>query len=221
MKCTAEGFREAYNEISSPVTVAAIVEAIGQRDWLGLNQEAIYPICLKDGGSNGYKKVWPATWGSNNHHFSCHYFHHRKDASGLPDDHCDPAKAPGRGQWRRLCKCQQVTKQASEPADQPVASEPADQPLSTSFAGYSKVFTDGRCTNDEKMGWRDMEQGPHARSTQVSEEACAQRCDYTPGCTAFGYWPDGSNCRTYKACTLLSSQGSREYVGSVMYRRNP
>lgn len=197
MTCTAEGWADAFNEISNATAVSRIIAAIGHRDWLGLNKEMIYPQCLRDRGHGGYR-IWPGTWGNSMNFFDCYHFNPRGD---VPADYCDPADAPTNSQsWRRLCKCLSTT---------------------TMFpAGYELAGTDAMCTDEANTPWNGgIEVGRWPRSHQPSIEACAQRCDDTEGCHGFGYWPSEEHCRTYRACTHRRCEGCHEYRGSLMARR--
>lgn len=206
MTCTSQGFADAYDEISNFTRVSAIIGAIGQRDWLGLNLETVYPQCVRNAGRFGYA-IWPGTWGRTMHWFNCHYYYNRNRQ--VPDDYCDPVRAPGRQPWRRLCKCQTTTTTTMIPA------------------GYELAGLDAMCTDAANTNWRGMELGPGpngqwSRSRQPSIAACAARCDNTHGCQGFGYWYTGKHihqCRTYRACTHLQCHTCHEYRGTKMARR--
>jgi len=198
MTCTAQGFRDAYDQISNYSAVSRIVAAIGRRDWLGLQQEKIFPQCLKDGGSWGYR-LWPGTWGSNWGHFDCLHW-----SGDIPDDHCAPSN-PGGG-WRRLCKCVSTSTSTT-----------------TTFpAGYTQVGTDAMCTDEAHTAWNEgIEIGTWPRSHQSSMQACAERCEATHGCNGFVFWNGtaGGHCRTYRACSTVLCQDCHEYRGSIAARR--
>eukprot|EP00931_Biecheleriopsis_adriatica_P015182 TRINITY_DN11755_c0_g1_i1.p1 TRINITY_DN11755_c0_g1~~TRINITY_DN11755_c0_g1_i1.p1 ORF type:complete len:995 (-),score=146.79 TRINITY_DN11755_c0_g1_i1:47-2974(-) len=198
LTCSAQGFRDSQAQIGSFEGVTAVIDAIGQRDWLGLSAgELVYPQCIADGGSAGYR-LWPGVWGQNFDWFNC--MHWQGD---IPDDHCAPSNAPEAGGWRRLCKCEA-------------------RMTTTVATGYTQVGSNAMCTDDAFTRWNEgIAVGEHPRSQQENLQACEERCEDTPGCNGFVYWHDviPGHCRTYRACDQLRYQNFHEYLGSKAFRR--
>lgn len=216
MTCTVQGFRDSHSQISNYTEVAAIVAAIGDRDWLGVQLEKIKPRCLNDAGPYGYR-LWPGTWGGSDiHWFNCHYWQ-----GDVPHDHCAP-QSPGASSWRRLCKCMPPTATTSTTTTSTTSSTTTT--LVDAPAGYGLAGFEGMCTDDVGTAWNQgIEVGQWPRSYQENTQACAQRCDAIDGCNGFVFWNATSSnyghCRTYAACTQLLCQGCHEYRGSTAFGR--
>lgn len=219
MTCSAQGFRDVYGQISNFTEVSRIVDAIGARDWLGLNMEKITPQCLQDGGPHGFR-LWPGLWGGSIHYMPCNWLH-----GDVPEDHCDPEFTSGNRGWRRLCKCSEPRTTTTTQTTTSTTTSTTTTAGASGLAAYELVGDDAMCTDDALTAWNEgAEVGQWPRSHQNDLEACALRCDATSGCNGFVFWSESPNermnghCRTYVACSRLLCEGCHEYLGSKAYR---